>query len=206
MGKLLGIVNIHRSTGKLADEDQKTRAFLQAEGGVHIMNTPKEDTQDHGIFISLTGALYVVINSREDKGKALKKHILKDIEPRGFDVRIEEIQEKHQRAIEEKDATIALLTDDLKNREYENVGLQGEIRAKDQQIAALQRRYVGYLSDEDKNNGISIIAKNNEKEEYPYISICGQHGHRRDKVSVLLTRNKGSTLFADGDTPNAIVT
>ena len=92
MGKLLGIVNIHRSTAKLADEDQKTRAFLQAEGGVHIMNTPKEDTQDHGTFISLTGALYVVINSRKDKGKALKKHILKDIETRGFDVRIEEIQ------------------------------------------------------------------------------------------------------------------
>ena len=86
------------------------------------------------------------------------------------------------------------------------MGLQGEIRAKDQQIAALQRCYVGYLSDEDKNNGISIIAKNNNEAEYPYISICGQHGYRRHKVRVLLTCNKGSTLFADGDTPNAIVT
>ena len=52
-----------------------------------------------------------------------------------------------------------MLNDDLKNREYENVGLQGEIREKDQQIAALQRHYVGYLSDKDKNNGLSIIAK-----------------------------------------------
>ena len=67
----------------------------------------------------------------------LKKHILKDIVPRGFDTRIEEIKEKHRQAIEEKDVTIALLNDDLKNREYGNVGLQGEIRAKDQQIAAL---------------------------------------------------------------------
>ena len=57
-----------------------------------------------------------------------------------------------------KDAAIALLNDDLKNREYKNVGLQGGIRAKDQQIAALQRRYIGYLSDEDMNNGVSIIA------------------------------------------------
>ena len=73
-------------------------------------------------------------------------------------------------------------------------------------MAALQRRYVGYLSDEDKNNCKSIIAKNNEEEEYRYISICGQHGYRRHKVRVLLTRNQGSTLFADGDTPNAIVT
>ena len=170
------------------------------------MNLPREDAQYHDIFIPLTGALYVVVNSRKDKGKVLKKHILKDIAPRGFDARIEEIQGKHQGAIEENDAAIVLLNDDLKNREHENVCLQCEIRAKDQQIAALQRRYVGYLSDEDKNNGISIIAKNTEEEEYPYISICGQHGYRRHKARVLLARNKGSTLFADGDTPNAIVT
>ena len=116
------------------------------------------------------------------------------------------MKEKHQQAIKEKDATIALLNDDLKNREYENVGLQGEIMAKDQQIAALQRRYLDYLWDEYKNNGISIIAKNNDEAEYPHISICRQHGYRRHKVRVLLTRNKDSTLFADGDTPNAIAT
>ena len=115
------------------------------------------------------------------------------------------MKEKHQQAIKEKDAIIALLNDDLKNREYENVGLQGEIMAKDQQIAALQRRYLDYLWDEYKNNGISI-AKNNDEAEYPYISICRQHGYRRHKVRVLLTRNKDSTLFADGDTPNAIAT
>ena len=55
---------------------------------------------------------------------------MKDIVPRGFDVKIEEIQENHRQAIEKKDATIALLNDDLKNREYENLDLQGEIRAK----------------------------------------------------------------------------
>ena len=53
------------------------------------------------------------------------------------------MKEDHQQAIEEKDAIIALLNDNLKNRKYENVGLQGKIRAKDQQIAALQRSYVG---------------------------------------------------------------
>ena len=64
-----------------------------------------------------------------------------------------------------------MLNDDLKNREYESVALQGEIRAKVQKIAALQRRYVGHLSDGDENNGISIITKNNDEAEYPYISI-----------------------------------
>ena len=55
---------------------------------------------------------------------------MKDIVPRGFDVKIEEIQENHRQAIEKKDATIALLNDDLKNRDYENLDLQDEIRAK----------------------------------------------------------------------------
>ena len=117
--------------------------------------------------------MYVIVNSKKDKGKALKDHILEDIVPRGVYARIKEIQKKHQQAIKEKDPTIPLLNDDLKNREYENIGLQGEIRAKDQQIAALQRHYVGCLSDEDKNNGISIIKKSNDEAEYPYISIWG---------------------------------
>ena len=108
--------------------------------------------------------------------------------------------------IEKKDPTISLLNHDLKNREYENIDLQGEMRVKDQQIAALQRCYGGYLSDEDKNSGISIIAKNNDKAEYLYISIWGQHGYRRQKVWVLLTCNKGSTLFPDRGTPSAVVT
>ena len=36
-------------------------------------------------------------------------------------------------------------------------------------------------------------------------SICGQHGYRRHKARALLTGSQGSALFADGDTPNAIV-
>ena len=117
VGKFLGIVNIHRSTAKLASEDQKTRAFLQAEEGCHLMTPRRKDAEDHDIFISLTGALYVIVNSRKDKGKTLKKHILKDIVPSGFDARIEEIQEKHRQAIEEKDAALTLFNDDQQDRD-----------------------------------------------------------------------------------------
>ena len=127
MEKFLGLVHIHRSTVKPEDEDQKTRAFLKADGRCYDATPPREDAQYHDIFISLTGALYVAVNSQKEKSMALKKHILKDIVRLGFDVKIEEIQEKHRQAIEEKDATIALLNDDIKNREYENLGLQGEI-------------------------------------------------------------------------------
>ena len=117
VGKLLGVVNIRRSAAKLADEDQKTRDSLRAGEGVHIMNPPREDAQDHDIFISVTGTFYVTINSRKDKGKTLKKHILKDIVPRGFDARIEEIQGQHQQAIEEKDNRIQAL--EFTNEEHQ---------------------------------------------------------------------------------------
>ena len=43
VGKFLGLVHMQRSMARLADEDQKTRAFLQSEGGCHIMKPSRED-------------------------------------------------------------------------------------------------------------------------------------------------------------------
>ena len=101
---------------------------------------PKDHQSKTDKFLSVFGVMYVIIKSQNDKGKALKKHLLKEhIVPRSPDANIEEIQEKHQQAMEEKDAVIAMLNDDLKNHEYENVDLQGEIRAKDQQIRYLAK-------------------------------------------------------------------
>ena len=187
LGKFLGIRNIRRSMTKLPNEEQKTRVFLQSEGGVHIMNTPREDAQYHDIFTSLTGTLYVVVNSGKDKGKALKKHILKDIAPRGFDARIEEFQEKHQQAIEEKDAAIALLNDDLKNHDNqiqdiqcENVALQAQRDVYKDQLQKchdinthLRTCHVPHGKDPGKDNIVMIIEKNTAPEEdefyeYPY--------------------------------------
>ena len=102
MGQNLGIVCIITSTTKLLEEDIKSRVFLKAEGGIRSMDPPREDAQDHDIFISLTGALYVILNSRKEIGEEVNKHTLKDIVPLGFDSRIEKIQEMHRQAIEEK--------------------------------------------------------------------------------------------------------
>ena len=82
---------------------------MQAERGCHNAKPTREGAQDHDIFISLTGALYVIVNSRKDKSKALKKHILKDIVLRRFDARIDEILEKHQQAITGRDNQIKAL-------------------------------------------------------------------------------------------------
>ena len=183
-----------------------------------------KDSQKFDIYINEERMYELLFSSQQPKAKDFRRHcfnvlfphVQQQLSDKSHAMEIEDLtdpiqapeftNEAHQQAIEEKDAVTALLNDDLKNREYEDVGLQVEIRAKDQEIAALQRRYVDYLSDADKKNGISIVTKNNDDAGYLYVSICGQHGYRRQKVRVSLTRNKGSTPFADGDTPNVIVT
>ena len=94
--------------------------------GTDVWPGPKDHQNKTDKFLSVFGVIYVIIKSQKDKGKALKKHILKGIVQHGFNARIEEIQEKHRQAIEKKDATIALLNDDLENREYEDVALQAQ--------------------------------------------------------------------------------
>ena len=94
---------------------------------------PKDQQNKTDKFLSVFGAMYVLVNSKKGKGKVLKEHILKDIAPLGFDTRIEEIQVQHQQAIKEKDAMIALINDNLQDRnsqiqaiKYDNVALQAQ--------------------------------------------------------------------------------
>lgn len=63
--------------------------------------------------------------------------------------------------------------------QYKQIGIQGEIGAKDQEIDSSWRRYVGYVANEDKSYDITIVAKSNEAGKYPYISLCGQHSYRK---------------------------
>ena len=105
---------------------------------------------------------------------------MKDIVPRGFDARIEEIQGKHQQAIEKEDAALALLNDDLKKCEYENVALQGQrdvyqaqLQKCQNAIIHLKTRYVDYARDPGKDNIIIIVQKhtgpaNNKFHDLPY--------------------------------------
>ena len=73
----------------------------------------------------------------------------------------------HQIAIADRD-------NQIRGIHYENVGLQDEMQTKYQQKPALQSQNEGYLSNEDKNNDVTILTKSNEAAEYSYISICGQ--------------------------------
>ena len=60
-------------------------------------------------------AIEMAVPSKKLKAVALVKWLTKKS--------VEKIQEEHLQAIEKKDATIALLNHDLKNREHDNVTL-----------------------------------------------------------------------------------
>ena len=211
LGKYLGIKNIKET---YRDIETIPRKYVLNECA--LVAPPKAGTNWHVAFISSDDALGIATCSRKPKVVDLIKWLAKKgVEKIQEEHRqaITRIQREHQLTVEEDQQATALLSNDLQDREnqikaiqYENVGLQGEMRAKDLQIAASQRRYVGYLANEDKNNGTSIIVKNNEAAKYLYISICTQHGYRRHKVKILLAHNQGSELFVDEDIPNPIVT
>ena len=77
----------------------------------------------HDAFVNVESTLELVVRSRKPKAVALVKWLTK----KG----VEKLQKDQKKAIEERDTRIQAI-------EYENVGLQGEIRAKDQQIEASQ--------------------------------------------------------------------
>ena len=112
----------------------KSRALLQVEGrgrGVGTTDSPREDTQVPNMFFSITGALYLIINSRKDKGKMLKENILKHIIIRGLMQGLP----KYKNSITQLQQLIHKRDNRIQAIQYKNVGLQGEIRAKDLQIA-----------------------------------------------------------------------
>ena len=71
------------------------------------------------------------------------------------------MKEDHQQAIEENDAAITLLNDDLQNREYENLALQAQRDVYQTQVRDLIiNRYVPRAKYLGKDNIVMIIEKN----------------------------------------------
>ena len=101
-GRYLGIVDIRHMFKGI-----KTTSKLEIMGEVGKRKNP------HDAFVNLDGALEIAVRSRKPKAVALVKWLAE----KG----VEKLQEDHQKAIEEQDTRIQAI-------EYENVGLQGEIR------------------------------------------------------------------------------
>ena len=126
---------------------------------VTSINWPKDSRKDY-YYTNEEEMHELLFSSQQPKVKDFRRycfnvlfpHVRQQLSNKSHAMKIEDLtsrvevlefmNEALQQAIEEKNAATTFLNDDLQNREYENVGLQGEIRTKDQQIAILQRRYV----------------------------------------------------------------
>ena len=153
----------------------------------------------------------------------LKKHILKDIIPHGFDAKTEGIQEKHQQAIPEKDVVIALMNDDLQGHDkqiqvikYENVTLQAkrdvyqaQLQICQDTITHLRTRYVDHTRDPGKDNIIMNVQKhttpaNDKFHDLPYYAARIQQRKRYVKLKWFDQYFSDHEVIVVIDKPNSI--
>ena len=168
LGRYLGIINIKAT---YRDVETKSRGV--------VWTHPQQRGNYHDMFVDLEGALEIFVRSRKPKAVELMKWLTR----KGF----EKVAEEHRLAIDKKDFEIALLDGDLagtqdfvRHLKYTNTEFQGEIRAKDQEIARSERenamlreRYVNHCQGRDKDNVVMITRKHTCEDddkhfEYPY--------------------------------------
>ena len=137
-----------------------------------------KDSQKHDIYISEEGMYEIVFSSQQPKAKDFRRHCCNVLFPHVQQQLTNKMKEDHQQAIEEKDATVALLDDDLKNCEHDNVVLQAQRDVyKDQLqkcqdiITHLKTRHVPHAKDPGKDNIVMIIEKNTAPRKISFMSI-----------------------------------
>ena len=95
----------------------------------HLLTWPL-DALKYDLYISEEGLYELLFSSQQPLAKTFRKHCCNVMFPH---IR-QQLMNKMKEAIEEKDCQPALFNNELQAIQYENVGLQGEIRAHGVQI------------------------------------------------------------------------
>ena len=139
------------------------------------------DPQKYDIYTNEEAIHEIVFSSQQPKAKDFRRHCCNVLFPHVQQQLTNKMKEDHQQAIEEKDATVALLDDDLKNCEHDNVVLQAQRDVyKDQLqkcqdiITHLKTRHVPHARDPGKDNIIIIVRKHTTSTR-PVISFMACH-------------------------------
>ena len=124
--KTANIIRAHCNPGNITQNNQMS--------SVHAACAPiswPKDSQKYDIYIIEEGMYELLFSSQQPKTKEFRKHSCNVIFPHIRQQLTNKMKEDHQQAIEEKDAALALLTNDLQDRDnqiqamqYENVALQ----------------------------------------------------------------------------------
>ena len=161
------------------------KATLHGTGG---WSGSKDHQNKTDKFLSVFGTMYVII-------KALKKHILKDIVPRGFDARMEEIPGKHQQAITDRDNQIKAL--ELTNEKHQ----QKILRLNKEIDSLIANRHVARRGCFDN---VLCFIRNNSGEVHPYYVIRCQYRQLEKHKRWLKLRYPDMEVVDKCDDPNAI--
>ena len=167
VGKFLGLAKILMSVEGLDAQEMPQRDDIK----VMVSNPypwlgPKDHQNKTDKFFSFFGVLYVIVNSKKNRGKTLKEHILKDIVPRGFDAKIEEVQGKHQQVITGHDNQIKAL--EFRNEEHQ----QKTLRFNEEIDNLVKNRHVPRRGCFDN---VLCFIKKNSGEVHPYCVIRYQY-------------------------------
>ena len=106
------------------------------------LDWPK-DSQKYEIYIDEEGMCEVVFGSQQSKAKTFRRHCCNIMFPHiRQHLTKKKMKEDHQKVIDKKDATIALLIDDLKALEFTNDKYQQAIEEKDNQVQGIKHENV----------------------------------------------------------------
>ena len=192
-------LDIARIKDMFKDVKNISRQNLLIRGAV--LNSPSQRQNDHDAFVDLDGALEIVVRSRKPKAIELVKWLTR----KGV-----------EKVVEEKDTQLALLNDDfiesqerVRQLEFNNTGMQGEIRAKDQELVVLRQRHVDHCRDPRKDNIVIITRKHTDEQddkhfEYPYYISRIQRRAISTKRRWLLDQFPHSEEIVVIDNPNSI--
>ena len=196
VGKVLGLKHIDTSVEDLDKCEMPTRNDIKTiRHDMGVWSGSKDHQNKTDKFLSVFGVMYVIIKSQKDKGKAIKKHILKDIVPRGLDARIEEIQGEHQQAITDRDNQIKAL-------EFTNEKNQQKILRLNKEIDDLIANR--HVARREYFDSVLCFIKKNSGEVHPYYVIRCQYRQLEKHKRWLKLRYPNMEVVDKCDNPKAI--
>ena len=179
------------------------------------INWPK-DWQKYDIYTNEEGVYELLFSSQQPMAKDFRRHCWNVLFPHVCQRLTNKMKEEHQQAIEEKDVAIALLNDDLQNREYEKVALQvqrdvykAELQRCQDSMTCLRKRYVDHARDPGKDNIIIIVRKhttsaNDKYHDLPYYVARIQRRKRYVKLRWFDRHFPDHEIIVEIDNPNSI--
>ena len=172
-------------------------------------------TQPNTVLLKEAGLYCFLLRCGKPEADSFMEWVCEEVLPREVRKLAAAVQEK-DKIIDEKDAKLALLNDDLtesenlvRELEYNNTGLQGEIRAKDQEIERrreevqdlIQNRHVPRRNLID--NVLCFIDKQSDEKHQFYIIRCQRRRLEHHK-KCLRNRYPNMIILGECDDGNAV--